>query len=168
MKTLTSSSKTLCQLCALIQSDPPIGAELAQLCGYDPVALAQHCGCSPRQLQRVFANFGLAPNRWLFVQRLLRELRQLEHLYDTGQFESIKRTAVELGYRHPEHFVHNFKKVFGIAPKTFLAERELALKKLGILPTPRRKTARSPRSCRFFAVVFDSAKKRQDHNVQRV
>lgn len=128
---------TLAQLRVLIQGVPPIGAELAQVCHYDSVALAQHFGCSPRQLQRVFAKFRLTPNRWLFVQRLLHELWQLEHLYDTGKFESIKRTAIELGYRRPEHFDRNFKKAFGVAPRTFLTERESALKKFGIVPTAR-------------------------------
>ncbi|MDA1278307.1 MAG: helix-turn-helix domain-containing protein [Verrucomicrobia bacterium] len=136
-KSVPSSVTTLSQLRAVIENVPPIGAELAQACHYDSVALAHYLGCSPRQLQRVFAKFGLSPGRWLFVHRLLVELRQLEHLYDSGKFESIKRTAIELGYRQPEHFNRNFKKVFGISPKTFLAERESIMKRLGMAPPPR-------------------------------
>jgi AraC-like DNA-binding protein len=124
----------LAELRRLLQLGPPVGAEVAQACQYDRRILAAQCGCSIRSLERVFRAAGRSPHLWLREQRRLRHLNVLEGLHAQGKLESIKRLAIELGYRHPDNFIRDFRRSFALPPKRFLAERDKALKNLGVNP----------------------------------
>jgi AraC-like DNA-binding protein len=119
-------------LSKVICAEVPTGAELAKDCNYDAQSLARMCGCSIRQLERAFHKVHTTPHHWLQEQQLWCELQTLEHLDATGHLDSIKRVAIECGYRHPGNFNRAFKKIFQMSPKAFLAEREKALKHFGI------------------------------------
>ncbi|MHB8520535.1 MAG: helix-turn-helix domain-containing protein [Limisphaerales bacterium] len=123
---------TLEEVCGWIRDDHPRCADLACACAYDVQKLAERCDCSLRRLERVFDGLGRTPHDWLQEQRLLRALQALERLDATGRLESIKRFAMELGYRYPSNFDRAFKKLFELAPKTFLAQRAKALEALGV------------------------------------
>ena len=117
----------------ILASETPLAQKVASGCNYDRVLLATQCGCSVRQLERTFKAAGRhSPHLWLREQKWLGHMVLLKTLSDTGKLESIKRLALELGYRHPENFVRDFRRVFGVPPKRFLAKREKALKSLGI------------------------------------
>lgn len=120
------------EVCGWIRNDHPLCGDLAQACAYDVKKLAERCDCSLRRLERGFGDLGRTPHDWLQEQRLLRALPALERLDATGRLESIKRFAMELGYRYPSNFDRAFKRIFELAPKTFLAQRAKALKALGI------------------------------------
>jgi AraC-like DNA-binding protein len=130
---------TIDELRALIQAEPPAGADVAAACDYDAVVLAGRCGCSLRWLERVFLEARRTPYQWLVEQRMLGDLEELHRLHFTGRLESIKRFAFERGYSNPSNFVRCFRRVFHTTPTAYLGEREAALRYLGIpLPTNRR------------------------------
>lgn len=128
----TTARITLKEVRALIPLDPPAGAESARACQYDVQTLARQCGCSVRRLEQVFRDLHRTPHNWLRERRLLSELQAIESLQVAGQLGSIKRMAIELGYRHPDNFIRVFKTVFDMSPKAFLVERQKVLRQFGI------------------------------------
>lgn len=123
---------TLDEIRALIQSDPPVGAELAQASNYNSQTLAQKCGCSVRRLEQVFRETHRTPHDWLQEHKLSCEAEQLVGLQLTGDLDSVKRLTFDWGYHHPDHFRRAFKAVFHMSPRAFLIEHKKALERAGI------------------------------------
>jgi AraC-like DNA-binding protein len=88
-------------------------AELAKSRHYSAAKLASACGVTPRHLGRYFqAHHGEAPHRWL---RALRMRLALESIRDQIP---LKVVAIELHYKDPAHFAHDFKDYFGVCPSS--------------------------------------------------
>lgn len=89
-------------------------ALLAKAARYNAEALARLCEISPRQLRRYFKSSGRgAPHEWLHA---LRMRRAVELICDETP---VKETALELGYKDPAHFTHDFTTHFGVSPSKF-------------------------------------------------
>jgi len=87
----------------------------ARLSRYRIQDLADNCRLHLRQIERrCKEELGRAPEEWLTEQRMIAA-RFL--LLET---ESIKRTAMELEYKHVSHFSRQFKKFYGITPTEYL------------------------------------------------
>jgi AraC-like DNA-binding protein len=92
--------------------------ELAGTAHYDANELAKLCGISTRQLQRHFRqNFHRSPQDWLNERRLIiaRELLL------TG--ESVKKVALDLGFKQTSHFCRQFKSQNKMTPSQFAFSR---------------------------------------------
>ncbi len=86
----------------------------AEAARYQALALARQCGVSRRQLRRYFfANFGLAPKRWLEGLRLERAAALLRG----GR--SLKVVAFTLGFKNCSHLSAAFKIAYRIGPHAF-------------------------------------------------
>lgn len=93
----------------------PDWEKLAADAGYQPEPMAALCLVSLRQLERFFKlQFGKSPTAWT------RELRcrRASMLIATGYLT--KAAAIELGFANSSHFCHEFKKVFGVSPQSFV------------------------------------------------
>ena len=89
--------------------------QLAKNAQFRPHALAEVCGVSMRTLQRYFrAQYNQTVSDWL------RELRLNEALNFLKACDSVKEVAFELGYKQPSHFTRDFKKRFGVPPRTLM------------------------------------------------
>ena len=78
--------------------------ELGATSHYDANQLARLCGMSTRQLQRYFRrNLHCSPQIWLNERRL----QAAEDLLLSG--ESVKKVALDLGFKQPSHFCRQFK-----------------------------------------------------------
>jgi AraC-like DNA-binding protein len=87
---------------------------LAETAHYDANKLARICGVSTRQLQRHFRRiFHCSPQNWLNDRRLLAA----QALLVSG--ESVKKVALELGFKQSSHFCRQFKTLIGIKPSEF-------------------------------------------------
>lgn len=87
---------------------------LARAARYNAQNLAQLCCISPRQLRRYFKKSGHdSSHAWLHA---LRMRRAVELICDKS---SVKEAALELGYKDPGHFTHDFAKYFGVPPSKF-------------------------------------------------
>lgn len=88
--------------------------ELAQAAHYDANKLAELCGVSTRQLQRHFrCRFHCSPQSWLNHRRLLAA----EGLLLSG--DSVKKVALDLGFKQPSHFCRQFKNRNHMTPSQF-------------------------------------------------
>jgi AraC family transcriptional regulator len=86
-------------------------AALAQASRYCAADVARECRVSPRQLERYFqVKHGAAPHQWLRRLRLFLAVERIRHA------TPLKVVAIELGYKDPAHFNHDFKAYFGISP----------------------------------------------------
>jgi AraC-like DNA-binding protein len=91
---------------------------LAKNAKYNGSELARLCGVSTRQLQRHFRRwFRQTPQRWLDDRRLIAAQQWLL------QGESIKTIAIDLGFKHPSHFCHQFKRRNKMTPTQFVKMR---------------------------------------------
>jgi len=88
--------------------------DLAETSRYDANQLAALCGISTRQLQRYFrCNFSCSPQSWLNELRL----QVAEVLLLSG--ESVKKVALDLGFKQPSHFCRQFKNRNKMTPSQF-------------------------------------------------
>jgi AraC-like DNA-binding protein len=72
-------------------------------------------GVSMRTLQRFFrSRYNKTVSDWL------RELRLTEALQMIKCSDSVKKVAFDLGYKQPSHFTRDFKKKFGVSPRTLI------------------------------------------------
>lgn len=77
--------------------------------------LGELCGVSERTIERYFQkNRQMTPKEWL------NELRHSHAIKRLKNGESVKRTSSELGYRNPETFCHEFKKIHGKCPSEWV------------------------------------------------
>ena len=77
-------------------------------------------GIGERALQRLTARrIGLSP-KWLVQRRRLHEAAERLH---SGAEVDLARSAAELGYADQAHFTRDFRKVTGLTPGAFAAER---------------------------------------------
>lgn len=83
---------------------------------YDARELAKFHGKSLRQLQRDFKQIlGRTPQDWLNEQRILAAREML------FGGTSIKRVAIELGYKQCSHFCRHFKNYSQLTPSQYMA-----------------------------------------------
>ncbi|HEY7951968.1 MAG TPA: helix-turn-helix transcriptional regulator [Solirubrobacteraceae bacterium] len=77
--------------------------------------VARALGCSSRQLQRAYAQFGDCGFHEELVARRMAAAAQLlgEHELPIG--EVMRR----VGYRHPAHFAASFRRRYGLSPARF-------------------------------------------------
>jgi AraC family transcriptional regulator len=88
--------------------------QLAETAHYDSNELARLCGISTRQLQRHFRrNFHCSPQNWLNERRLVAA----QSLLLSG--ESVKKVALDLGFKQPSHFCRQFKSRIKMTPSQF-------------------------------------------------
>ena len=77
--------------------------------------LAKLCGMSEVYFRKIFlCNFGISPKEYMIGKRM-EYARQLLTL---GEFE-VSVIAEMCGYREPCHFSREFKKRFGVSPKSY-------------------------------------------------
>jgi AraC-like DNA-binding protein len=87
---------------------------LAETSHYNANQLARLCGVSTRHLQRHFRrNFHCSPQSWLNERRLL----VAQDLLLSG--ESVKKVALDLGFKQPSHFCRQFKSRNKMTPSQF-------------------------------------------------
>ena len=88
---------------------------LAKQARYRPQELAELCGVSMRTMQRYFrARYNQTVTDWL------REVRLSEAMTYLKGCDSVKQVAFDLGYKQPSHFTRDFKKRFGVPPRSIL------------------------------------------------
>jgi AraC-like DNA-binding protein len=88
--------------------------ELAETAHYDANQLAKLCGVSTRQLQRYFHNnLHRSPQNWLNERRL----QAAQALLLSG--ESVKKVALDLGFKQTSHFCRQFKNRNKMTPSQF-------------------------------------------------
>lgn len=77
--------------------------------------LAEITSITVRQIERCCREeLGRSPQEWLDEQRLIAaRTLLLEH-------DSVKRVAMELGYKQLSHFCRQFKACYGMTPSEFL------------------------------------------------
>jgi AraC-like DNA-binding protein len=91
----------------------------ARQAGYNLRKLSRNTGIHIRQLERFCRReLGRAPEEWLSEQRIIAA-RSL--LLET---DSIKKVAMELGFKQLSHFCRQFKKVYGMTPSEFLLAQD--------------------------------------------
>jgi len=90
--------------------------ELAQRSKYCAAGVARELEISRRQLRRcTLAAFGDQPHHWLMHERLAAAAQRLTLL------RSVKRVALEFGFKQVSHFSREFKLYYGLSPTAFLA-----------------------------------------------
>ena len=95
--------------------------ELARVARYQVKSLAEICDTSPRQLQRFLLEAtGLRAHDWM------NRLRQSEALVLLRKLGSVKATAFQLGYKQPSHFSVQFRNFYGMSPREFLSNNNVA------------------------------------------
>jgi len=100
---------------------------LAETARYNSNELARLCGISARQLQRHFRrNFYCSPQSWLNERRMLAA----QTLLLSG--ESIKKIALDLGFKQPSHFCRQFKIRTKMTPSEFASCAKLDSCRSGI------------------------------------
>lgn len=88
---------------------------LAEKAHYNANELARLCGVSPRQLQRHFRRiFHCSPQSWLNERRLA----VAQALLLSG--ESVKKVALDLGFKQTSHFCRQFKSQNKLTPSEFI------------------------------------------------
>jgi len=82
---------------------------------YNGRELARLCNLSFRQLRRVIRReLGCSPKTWLHQRRLLAARRSLL----TG--DSVKKVALDLGFKQTSHFCRQFKSFNHMTPSQFV------------------------------------------------
>lgn len=81
---------------------------------FDPPALAQKCGITLRALQKRFKSLKTTPRRWILEKRLERIRRKLHD----PSFRNLttQKIAAQCGLQNFSHFIHVFKRTFGVPP----------------------------------------------------
>ena len=88
---------------------------LSNLSGYNAIRLAKLTGITVRQLERYFQkDFNRSPQDWLNEQRIIAARYLLLNA------KSVKSIAIQLGYKQPSHFSHEFKRYYGVSPSKYL------------------------------------------------
>lgn len=104
--------------------DPLVDAALERLERIDAPGmstLAAELGCSPRQLERRFlARVGTSPKAWHGLRTFERALAALERPDASMRLTTL---AHALGYYDQPHFIREFKRRAGLAPRAWLAQR---------------------------------------------
>jgi AraC-like DNA-binding protein len=92
--------------------------KLAQQARYRPQALTELVGVSMRTLQRCFrSRYDKTVSDWLRDLRLDHALKKVKNC------QSVKEVAFELGYKQPSHFTRDFKKKYGVPPRSLMSGR---------------------------------------------
>ena len=85
--------------------------ELARQANWRVTRLSKLCNISTRTLEMYFhKHFSIAPKIWLAKQR---QQQAVELLRDGS---TVKETAAQLGFKHPQHLSREFKKHSGFPP----------------------------------------------------
>jgi len=79
-------------------------------------SLVEAAGTSARTLNRVFANLGTTPMRWLWEQRLQRAHDALAR----GRVRNVTEAAYSFGFKDGSHFSRAFSRRFGRTPISVL------------------------------------------------
>jgi len=88
---------------------------LARQADFQPVKMAALCSISLRQLERFFAlRFGQTPREWS------RELKCRQALKLITEGYSNKAVVAELRFAGDSHLCHEFKRLYGASPQSFL------------------------------------------------
>jgi AraC-like DNA-binding protein len=88
---------------------------LARRADFHPANMAALCSMSLRQLERFFARrFRQTPGQWS------RELKCRQALKLITEGYSNKAVVAELKFASESHFCHEFKRVYGASPQSFL------------------------------------------------
>ena len=88
--------------------------------------IAEKVGLSERHLSRIVKEeFGMALGE--FITR-----KRMEHAKEllSGNIKLVKDAATDLGFRDTGHFCRVFRKVFGITPKQYVRQRQIAARDL--------------------------------------
>ena len=97
-------------------------AARAKVGHYRAAKLASACKVTPRHLERYFhTRHQAAPHHWL---RDLRMRLAVELIRDQTPLKVVR---LELGYKDPSHFAHDFKDYFGVCPSHFNQNPPVAL-----------------------------------------
>lgn len=100
--------------------------KLARQANYRSDNLARLLGMGLRQLERCFhEDIGRRPKDWLNDRRMV----DARHLL--LEDNSIKETALKLGYRSPANFARDFKKCYAMTPSEFRKRQRIANDKVG-------------------------------------
>src|SRR5713101_542611 len=92
---------------------------LARQADFQPVKMAALCSVSLRQLERFFAlRFGQTPGEWS------RELKCRQALKLITEGYSNKAVAAELKFGDDSHLCHQFQRIYGASPQSFLPESQ--------------------------------------------
>ena len=84
--------------------------------------IAEKVGLSERHLSRIVKEeYGMALGEFI-------TLRRMEHAKEllSGNVRLVKEAAMNLGFRDTGHFCRVFRKVFGITPKQYVRQRQIA------------------------------------------
>jgi AraC-like DNA-binding protein len=96
--------------------------EMAQTANYDANKLADLCGVSVRHLQRLFRKrFHCSPQNWLDDRRMI----EAKKLLLSG--ESVKKVAIELGFKYASHFCRQFKCRNKMTPSQFILSQVIGV-----------------------------------------
>jgi AraC-like DNA-binding protein len=92
--------------------------QLAETAQYNGSELARLCNLSTRQLRRVMRrDLGCAPKEWLNERRLVAARRSLL----SG--DSVKKVALDLGFKQSSHFCRRFKSFNHMTPSEFVSSQ---------------------------------------------
>jgi AraC-like DNA-binding protein len=84
--------------------------------GFSSSALADALDISARYLQRVFAEAGTTPARFLLARRLDAAAERLRH---GRKFSSITAIALECGFNDLSYFSRSFRRRFGVSARDY-------------------------------------------------
>lgn len=88
----------------------------ARKAAYSARILADNSRTNIRQIERYCRKeLGRSPQEWLNEQRIIAARKLLA---ETG---SVKRAALELGFKQVSHFCRHFKKAYRMTPSEFLS-----------------------------------------------
>jgi transcriptional regulator GlxA family with amidase domain len=87
----------------------------AQVAGYSASKIAKALGVTLRSLESFFqVRFGVGPHDWMVGMRM----REAASLLGTGI--PVKVVSMRAGYKQVSHFSREFKRYFGIPPRSYL------------------------------------------------
>lgn len=78
--------------------------------------MAEYAGMSLRTLNRLFAELGTTPMRWVWRQRLDAAKREIAE----GRVHNVTDAALRSGFNELSHFSRSFKAEFGVSPRLLL------------------------------------------------
>lgn len=82
----------------------------------DLATIAKGCNVAPRTLNRLFAQEGTTPMRWLWQQRLAASYRSLSE----GRATKVTNAALDFGFKDLSHFSRTFKAAYGRSPRSLV------------------------------------------------
>jgi AraC-like DNA-binding protein len=105
--------------------------ELVRQTGFSANVVCKQLHVCRRQLQRYTRrDFGQSAQHWLNAQRLGVAAAMLRRGW------SVKRTALELGFKQPNHFSRQFKRVYGLCPSAFATQEGCSRSNLDACRSP--------------------------------